>query len=551
MMRADLRWMAVCLAGLVLTACSKDGDVDALERHMGPIGGASGTELAAEQVLHIGNGAEPHSIDPQRGEDTSGSFIQYDLFEGLVSQNEHGDIVPGVAKSWEASDDGLTYTFHLRDNARWSNGEPVTAGDFVFSLRRAVDPKTLSRYTFIVSPILNADDIAAGKRPTTDLGVRAIDDHTLEIRLGNPTPYFIGLLNHPVTYPVNPRNVEKYGDQFTRPGKLVSNGAYQLAEWVVQAHIKVVRNPYYWDNAHTTVDAVWFYATEDQEAELKRYRAGELDWSYTIPSKQLKWIRENLPDQFHTAPYLGSYYYAYNVTRPPFKDAPKLRRALSLAINRDIITKKLLGGGQISAYGWVPPVAHYADQQMPEAKLTQAEREAEAKRLYAEAGYSAEHPLHTEIMYNTEADHRRIAIAIASMWKQVLGVETTITNQEWKVFIETRRLKVDTQVVREGWIGDYDDANTFADVFLSTSQMNDAGYVNPVYDSLVAQAAAERDLDKRAELLEAAERQLLEDMPMIPLYFYVSQHMIQPWVKGWDGNILDQHRHKYFYVLKH
>src|SRR5690606_29400562 len=283
--------------------------------------------------------------------------------------------------------------------------------------------------------IKNADDIAAGNKQPNELGVRAIDDYTLEIELANATPYFLGLLTHSMTYPVHRASIERYGDQWTRPGNLVGNGAFMLAEWVVQSHIKIVRNPNYWDNDKTILEEVWFHAIEDQSAEFARYRANEIYETNSIPTAQIDLIRDNYGSELRLDPYLGVYYYGFNVTRPPFKDAPELRRALSLAINRTVITEQILQGGQIPAYGFVPPVAGYNGQEMREAEWTQAEREAEAKRLYAAAGYTAENPLRTEIMYNTSEDHKRIALAIASMWKQVLGVEATLLNQEWKVFI--------------------------------------------------------------------------------------------------------------------
>ncbi|HLF09817.1 MAG TPA: peptide ABC transporter substrate-binding protein [Gammaproteobacteria bacterium] len=540
--------LVAIVASLALAACGQGENGAASST---PVGGASGRELADVQVLHIGNGAEIQTLDPHRGEEVQGSNVQRDVFEGLVNEAPNGDLIPGAAESWTVSDDGKTYVFVLRRTARWSNGDPVTAHDFVYGLRRAGDPATLSVYTYILSPILNADDIAAGRRPPTDLGVRALDDYTLEITLANATPYFLGLLTHSMAYPLHRASVEEHGDQFTRPGNLVGNGAYMLDEWVVQSHIKLVRNPHYWDNAKTIIDEVWFYPTENQNAELQRFRANELDITDIIPTAQLGWIRENLADQLIIAPYLGSYYYGFNVTRPPFKDNLNLRRALSLAVNREIITEQILGAGQIPAFGWVPPVMHYTGQQMPEAAWTQAEREAEAKRLYAEAGYSAENPLRTEIMYNTQEDHRRIAVAISSMWKQVLGVETSILNQEWKVFIDTRNQKKDTQVYRQGWIGDYNDAFTFADLMRSTTGQNDTGYSNPEYDRLVGASQQELDLDKRAALLEAAERVMLEDMPILPLYFYVKARMIKPSVGGYQSNIMDHHLHKNFYILKH
>lgn len=544
------RLLAVCsavAASLTVAACSGgDGAATALVQ----IGGASGTELADVQVLHIGNAAEVQSLDPHRGEEVQGSNIQRDLFEGLINEAPNGDHVPGAAESWTISDDGKTYTFNLRRNARWSNGDPVTAHDFVYGFRRGVDPTTLSRYTFILSPIVNADEIAAGQKPKEELGVRAIDDYTFEIKLDNSTPYILGLLTHSMAYPLHRASVEAHGDQYTRPGNLVGNGAFMLTEWVIQSHIKVVRNPYYWDNASVKLDEIWFYPTTDQVAELQRYRADELDMTDQIPGTQIDWIRANLPNELVSAPYLGTYFYGLNVTKPPFLDNPKLRRALALAIDREVITGQILKGGQIPAFGWVPPVAHYTGQQMPEAAWTQAEREAEAKRLYAEAGYSEANPLRTQLIYNTQEDHRRIAVAVTQMWKQVLGVEATIENQEWKVFLDTTNRR-ETQIFRFGWIGDYNDAFTFAELLKSTSGNNDAGYDSPEYDRLLEAAQAELDLEKRGDLLEQAESVLLNDMPIIPIYFYVKLRMVKPWVAGYESNIMDHHLHKYFSILKH
>lgn len=540
-------WLAVTL---VLAGCGGREEPPP-EAPATQIGGPSGTELAETQILHLGNGAEIQSLDPHRGEEVQGSNVTRDLYEGLVSEAPNGDLVPGAAESWTVSADGRVYTFKLRSNGRWSNGDPVTAEDFVFGMRRAVDPATHSIYTFILTPILNADAVASGKLPPSELGVRALDPLTFEITLANPTPYFLGLLTHAMTFPVHRASLEQYGDQFTRPGNLVTNGPFELADWVVQSHIRLVRNHYYWDDANVRLEEVWFYPTEDQTAELQRYRAGELDWTEIVPASQLKWVRQNLPNELVIAPYLASYFYGFNNTKPPFKGNANLRRALSLAINRQIIADQVLGAGQIPAFGWVPPVANYTSQQMPEASWTQAEREAEAKRLYAAAGYSAENPLRTEILYNTQENHRRIALAIAAMWKQVLGVQTKITNQEWKVFIDTRNRQQETQVYRHGWVGDYNDAFTFAELWRSTAGQNDIGYKNADYDRLVTAAQSELDLVKRAAMLEEAERVLLADMPLIPLYYYVTSRLIKPWVKGYAPNIMDHHHHKYFYLLKH
>jgi len=515
------------------------------------IGGPSGTQRAADQTLRVGNGAEPQTLDPHRAEGVPSSNILRDLFEGLTIEAPDGSVIPGVATHWDISADGRVYTFHLRDDARWSNGDPVTSADFVFGFRRSVDPATMSHYSTILEPIVNARQIINGKKPPEALGVQAPDAHTFVIRLTGPTPYLPGLLNHSTTYPVHRASVERYGNQFAREGRLIGNGAYRLDEWVVQSHIKLVRNPYYWDNANTTIETVYYYPIENQDAELKRFRADELDITNEIPYQQLKWIRENLADELVIAPYLGSYYFGYNVTREPFRDNVDLRRALSLAVDRDIITSRITGAGEIPAYGWVPPVTGYTPAKPEWAAWTQAERDAEARRLYARAGYSADRPLTVELLYNTSANHKRLSIAIASMWKKTLGVKTRLLNQEWKVFLETRRRRETTQVFRAGWIGDYNDAFTFSQMMYSTNEMNHSGYANPRYDALIERAAGEADPAARADMLEQAERILLQDMPIIPIYFYVSKHLVKQWVGGREPNIMDHHYTKNFYILEH
>jgi oligopeptide transport system substrate-binding protein len=539
-----------CCVALSIAACGSDPAGPSVELST-PVGGETGTELAAEQVIRIGNGAEPQTLDPHRAQGVPASNVLRNIFEGLTSEAPNGDVVPGVAERWNVSPDGTVYTFELRRNAHWNNGDPVTSADFVFGLRRSVDPKTLSYYSSILEPILNAAEVIRGELPPEDLGVEAIDDFTLVIRLTGPTPYLPGLLNHNVAFPVHRASVEKHRDRFARAGNLVSNGAYYLADWVVQSHIKVVRNSHYWDNENTTVDTVWFYSIENTDAELKRYRAGEFDVTENVPYKQLKWIRENLGDELVIAPYLGAYYYGYNVTRPPFKDNLQLRQAMALAIDRDILTQRITGAGEIPAYGWVPPVNNYTGQTYEWSAWTQAERNAEAQRLYSEAGYSRENPLKVELLYNTDENHKRVSVAIASMWKKVLGVETGLANQEWKVFLETRRRREETEVFRGGWIGDFNDAYTFSQLMASNNGLNYSGYNNPAYDALLQKAAAEPDSQQRARLMEESERLLLEAQPIIPLYYYVSKHLVKPWVAGREPNIMDHHYVKNFRIFSH
>jgi oligopeptide transport system substrate-binding protein len=547
-----LRRGLITLGLVVLAACGGNEPGEQAGVQAGRlIGGASGSQLAEVQVLHKGNGAEPQTLDPHKAEGVPSSNVLRDLFEGLTSEARDGSVIPGAALSWQVSGDGLVWTFDMRRDASWSNGDPVTAHDFEYGIKRSVDPVTLSRYSSVLFPILNAEAIVGGQKPAAELGVRALDEFTLEITLNAPTPYLLELLNHSTTYPVHGASVELHGDRFARPGNLVSNGAYKLQDWVVQSHIHLVRNENYYGNADTVIDEVFYYAIENNDAELKRYRADELDFTYTLPYKQLTWIRENLAQDLEISPYLGMYYFGYNVTRPPFEGSLELRKALSLAIDRDIITQRVTGAGEISAYGFVPPVNNYTGQQPEWAGWTQEQRNAEAVRLFEAAGYSGDQPLKVRLMYNTDENHKRVSVAIASMWKQVLGVETSLENQEWKVFLETRKQKAITQVFRAGWIGDYNDPYTFLQMLHSKNEQNDQGWNSPEFDALLDAAAQESDTAKRRALMEQAERFMLEDAPVIPVYFYVNKRVVKPWVGGYQSNIMDHLYTKNMRILKH
>ena len=498
---------------------------------------------AADNTLQSGNAAEPETLDVHKSSGVPEANIQRDLFEGLVAEGADGSLIPGVAESWTLSDDGRVYTFRLRKDARWSNGDPVTAHDFVFALRRGVDPAVGSSYAFILWPIDNAEAITKGKvKELERMGVEAVDAHTLKVTLKAPTPYFIGMLTHHQAYPVHRKTLERHGDKWTRPGNLVSNGAYRLAEWVPQSHVRLERNPHYWDAANVRIEAVVYHPTEDRSTELKRYRGGELDVTADVPIDQIEWVEKNLGDQFHNTAYLGTYYYALNLTKAPFRDRPGLRNALAMAIDREILTGKVTKGGEIPAYAWVPPgVNQYEGAKVPWAGLSKAERLARAKKLYAEAGYSKENPLKVQILYNTSDSHKRIAIAIAGMWKQALGVQTELFNQEWKVYLTTRKAK-QFEVLRAGWIGDYNDANTFLELLKGdVGTMNPAGYANAEYDALMRKAEKETDLKVRAGLMQKAESILLKDLPIIPIYHYTTQHLVSPRVKGWVDNVMDVH----------
>ncbi|MGH8730105.1 MAG: peptide ABC transporter substrate-binding protein [Burkholderiales bacterium] len=530
------RLLLALALGSVQTACSRgDGQDELAVRKSQPERLPDGRAM-----LRKGNGAEPESLDPHKSQSTTSSAILRDLYESLVGEAPNGDLIPGAAESWELSPDGLAYTFHLRGNARWSNGQPVTAEDFAWSLRRSVDPATASVYSAVLSPILNAADVAAAKRPPAELGVEAVDAKTLRIRLKAPTPYFLGLLTHTSTYPVYRPVVEQYADQYTAPGKNVSNGAYVIKEWVVSSHIVLERNPQYWDNANTKIDLVKYLAIDNAESEFKRYLAGELDLTSTVPIPQLDWARTRLPKEYKAHPSISTYYYGLNLEQPPFKNNPKLRLALSMALDRQILVQKVTRGGELPAYGWVPPgIINYTSQKPAWADWPRDRQVAEARRLYSEAGYSEAKPLQIEIRYNTSEGHKKIAAAISAMWKMTLGLQTSLVNEEWKVLLDNVSAKKITQVYRAGWVGDYNDAFTFAELMLSRFGLNGTGYTSPQYDALVDAAAYEGDVMQRRELLQQAEQVLLADQPLLPIYFYVNKRLVKPYVQGYKGNVMD------------
>ena len=536
---------------LLVFGCGKKQEIACIVGNQDVIvGGESGQELSPTQVFRKNNGTEPGTLDPHRAEGVPASNVLRDLFEGLVMEDPSGAYISGAAESWSLSEDAKTYVFKMRENGKWSNGDVVTAEDFVYGLRRSVDPATLSNYSSMLYPIKNARDIVLGKRSSETLGVRANGPTTLIIELEEPTPYFLSLLTHSTTYATHRPSVEKFGARFTRPGNLVGNGAFKLEEWRVQSHIKLVRNTEYWDNKNTTLEEVYYYPIDDVNSSFKRYRAQELDFTETVLAEQLPWIRQCLPGDLKISPYFGSYYYGFNNTQPPFKNKPKLRTALSMAVDRSVITDIILGAGQIPAYSLVPSVKTFKAVPANWSQWTQEQRNQEAQRLYSEAGFSKEKPLEVEILYNTSDNHKRIALAIAAMWKQTLGVKTTLRNQEWKVFLETRRLKQGTQVYRAGWIGDYDDPYTFSQLLHSENEMNHPGYSSEEYDELINLAATKNAGESRLDVLRQAEKAMLEDMPIIPIYFYVSQHLIKPWVSGLEGNVMDHHYSKYVRILK-
>ena len=493
-------------------------------------------------ILDRGLSTEPESLDPQRARSTQAADVLRDLGEGLAGYTATGDLIPAGAVSWTMAEDGLSYRFALRPEARWSNGDPVTASHYVLGLQRLVDPATAAFYAGQLGAVQNAEAIISGDLPREELGVEAVDDLTLEIRLERPTPYLVSLLTHPSTFPVNAASLDETGEMMTVPGDLVSNGAFVLDQRYANSLLQLTRNEYYWNNDNTAIDVVRHHVITQEMAELNRFRAGELHITSNVPPEAFEQVRQEYADELHVYPYLGVYYYGFNLKKPPFKDNLPLRQALSMAIDRETLVEKITGRGELPAYSWVPPgIDNYEPPQFSYANLTQSERNSIARSLYAQAGYSDINPLQFELRYNTSDTQQRIALAVQAMWKDVLGAEATLVNEEFQVMLSNIREGEITQVFRSSWIGDFDDAQNFLGVLEPGAPSNMPGYENEEYLELLRNASSNLDLERRRLFLEEAERVMLADHPVVPLYFYVSKHLVSPEVSGWGDNLLDYH----------
>jgi oligopeptide transport system substrate-binding protein len=496
---------------------------------------ASGKSLA---VLLRGNGPDPDSLDPHKARSWEAMVVLRDLFECLTCLDANAATVPAAAEGWTVSDDGLVYVFKLRPNLRWSNGEPLVAEDFAAGLRRLVDPATASQYAQVINVILNASDIVAGKQPVSALGVAAPDAGTVTITLATPAPYLPGLMAHPSTAPLHRPSFEKLGERFARPGEQVSNGAFVLKEWLQGSHIRAERNPHYWNAAATRLDAVKYAQIADENAELRAYRAGEIHCTAVVPRGQFDLIREKLAAELHVSPQLSTYYFGFNLDRPLFKN-PGIRRALSMVIDRERLADSVLRVGELPAYAWVPPgVFNYSTQAFDYAKSPIEVRIAEARQLLAAAGFTHAKPLKFELRYNTGEVHSKLAVAVASMWKEALGVEASLAAVEFKSLMQDVNRR-DVDMFRLSWIGDYNDAYTFLQYLEGDFGINLPRYQNAQYDALLDEAARQVDTSKRRSLLEQAERTMLADHPLIPLYFYVNKHLVKPELRGWYENVMN------------
>ena len=500
-------------------------------------------------ILDRGNGPEPSTLDAHRCQEVACGNVLRDLYEGLVAEAADGSVIPGTADHWETSGDGLTWTFHLRANLHWSNGEALDAKQITASFRRAFAPSTAAPFGDAFSALRNATEVQQGKLPLSALGVEATDANTVVFHLSRPAP-LTHLLLLPIAYPVYLPAIEKYGALHTRAGHLVSNGAYRLRAWLPQAAITLQRNPQF--HAPASIAIVRFDVTEDAGSELKRYESGDLDITETLPPQPLAMLRVRFGKQLRISPYLGAFWFGFNVTKPPFDDrdrqhdAHALRQALSLVVDRDKLTRYLTGFGEQSAFGIVPPqVSGYTPPNIAVARWTQAQREAEALRLFRKAGYTRDNPPTVELRFNTSVLHRRLALAIAAMWRETLGVHVSLRNEEWRVFVQNRRARIITQVFRGGWIADVDDARDFLAAFASDGPLNWTGWRDAQFDALIANADAEPDAVRRNALLAQAESRLLAAQPVLPLYFYTSKHLVKPWVGGYVANALDHHASRF------
>ncbi|MDJ0759387.1 MAG: peptide ABC transporter substrate-binding protein [Woeseiaceae bacterium] len=501
-------------------------------------------QAADSDTIRRGNVGDVSTLDPAIAEEIHTFSVLFDLYEGLVAEDASGQIVPGVAKSWTISEDGLEYAFELRADARWSNGETVTAEDFVASFRRVAAPTTLSSYASLLSPIRNFDAVKSGQLEPHELAVSADDEGRLVIQLSTDCPYFLQLLSMPVALPVhgggsNPK-------QFEDPGQFVGNGAYVLSERIVGHSTTLRRNTRYWDADSVRTEFIEYVAIVDEVSEFNRYRAGELDITASIPAGYFEQAKQQFPDELKVAPTLALYYLAFDTTEPPLDD-PLVRRALSLAIDRDKLVS-ILGRGELPADTIVPPgTANYPAASSQRQSEDFSKPPKTASELYATAGYGRDNPLRLRLVYDAGGIHETLALAVSAMWQDQLGVKVELDKREWKYFLDTRDNREEWDVMRFAWFGDYNDPTTFLDIFQSGSEQNLSGYDSKSFDEALAIASMTEDLADRSEKLQEAERLILADQPIAPLYFFVSKRLVHPSIGGFESNVLDRHPSKFLF----
>jgi oligopeptide transport system substrate-binding protein len=499
-------------------------------------------------ILHFGNGTEPQGLDPHVVTGIPEMNIVNALFEGLTVKNPHTlEPEPGVAQRWDISEDGLVITFHLNPQAKWSNGDAMTAADFVWSWQRSLNPVMGNQYAYMLYPLENAEAFATGKLSDFNaVGVKALDDHTLQVRLNAPTPYFIQLMDHHSTFPVHRATIEKFGkasDRFTpwtRVENIVGNGPFILEDWQLNRRITVAKSDTYWDRDRVQLNGIVFYPTENISSEERMFRVGQLHYTQVIPLDKIPVYRAKSNSPYVNAPYLGTYYYLLNTNKPPLDDV-RVRQALAMAVDRERLNNTVMHSSNLPAYSITPPGT--LGYQPPKIFHYDVQR---AKQLLAEAGYpdGAGWP-GLELTYNTSESHLKIAVALQQMWKDALNIDITLANQEWKVYLDSVD-QMNFQMARRGWIGDYVDPNNFLDLFLCGGGNNNTGFCDPRYDTLIKQDAPRAtSREERYAIFSEAETLLMEQMPILPIYTYTSNHLIDPSVRGIPANLMDYVNFRY------
>ncbi|MFI4964396.1 MAG: peptide ABC transporter substrate-binding protein [Caulobacterales bacterium] len=528
--------LALFAAALALAGCGGQG-----HRPACPTG---------QVCLEYGNNSEPLTLDPQKSNLTDEFTIIGDLIVGLTTDAPDGAPTPGMATSWETSQDGLTWTFHLRD-AQWSDGVPVTADDFVYAYRRILDPHTASIYAYLVYILKNGQAVNEGKAPPQALGARAVDAHTLELTLEHPAPYLPELAKHQSFFPVPRHAIEKYGDAWVRPGRFVGNGPFKLVSWSLGDKIQVAKNPRFWDAAHVCVDRINYYPTPDLVSAERRVQRGELDINTSFLSNRLQHMNQVMPGYARPHVSLATSYLAFNThDRGPLQDI-RVRRALSEAIDRDFITAKLMRAGQVPAYSFVPPgTAHYPrGARLRWASEPFVQRQIEAKALLAQAGFTAGHPLKLEIKTQNATDALLLSEAVQADWRAI-GVDATIAQNETQIAFAAYRNR-DFQVATVSWYADFNDPVTFLGLLKSdTGAQNYGDYRSAAYDALLLQADQEPDEAKRAQILARAEQTMLDDEGLAPIYFIVNRNIVSPKITGWVANSENFHRARWLCVRR-
>lgn len=506
-----------------------------------------------KSIITVDLGSDVATVDPQLAEDSQSHRVTNDLFEGLTTSSQSNQIVAGLADKWDISPDGKTYTFHLRNGIKFSDGTPITANDVVYTYRRLVNPKVSSPYNMLLTNVVNGKAIIQNKKPITSLAVKALDKNTVEIILERPDPSFLAITSLWNLGIVSEANVTKFGVSWTDPKNMITSGAYKLDERIIKGHILESKNPNYYDSNNVAIEKVQFLPIEDTNSSLSQYKSGGLDITYSLPVDQYKAVKETLADQEHTVSLEAIYYYDFNMTLPKFKNNPKLRQALSMAVDRNILVKDVLGQGQVPLYSYVTNTIEdgkFAGLDYSWSKLPREKQIAEAKQLFKAAGYDDSHPLQITINYNTNDLHKKVALAISSMWQQTFGVKSIIvnaSNQEWKTFLQTRH-KADYDIARDAWIADYNSVDTYTNLYECNNPQNNAHSCTPEFDSLIHQAQQSGAESQRMALTRQALQKAMDNYSIIPLYQYTYFRVIKPSVIGYtpETNHLDNVYSKWY-----